>query len=695
MLGQVLRGNEIRDQILTDLGDEVARLARSNIRPGLGAVLVGDDPASHIYVGNKIKACKRIGLFSETLRPAAESTTEEILAIVQELNERDDIDGILVQLPLPDHIDEDKVLLAIRPEKDVDGFHPMNVGKLATGQPTLTPCTPSGLIEILRRSEIPIQGKNAVIVGRSNIVGKPAALLLLAEHATVTICHSRTQDLAAVCREADILVAAIGRPAMITREFIRPGATVLDVGINRLTDATVVEQLFANTPKRLASFREKGAAVVGDVHPEHMREVAGAYTPVPGGVGPLTIAMLMLNTVKAARLRRGKVAMAVVGDFNPFRRLMLDAGQPEIAIENFERHYRLLCDRASGLIAENELEPVDELPDAAAFPTPSSSIATQLLAKTAIVKLNGGLGTTMGLDRAKSLLEVKRGYSFLDIIANQAKRSGVPLLLMNSFRTERDSLAALRKHRLDNGGMPQSFVQHQVPKVLTESLLPAEFPANPELAWCPPGHGDLYLALVTSGALQRLNAAGIEYIFVSNADNLGATLDSALLYHFAESGLDFMMEAADRTSDDRKGGHLALRGGALMVREVAQCSDIDKPSFQDIDRHRYFNIANIWINVERLAEVMEQKDNYMGLPLIRNLKTLNPKDPTTPEVYQLETAMGAAIEVFEKVAAVRVSRSRFAPVKAQKDLDRVRSDEYELTADFHLVRRQADLPDRP
>lgn len=305
MPGRVLKGNEIRDQILADLSGEVARLAEKNIRPGLAAVLVGDDPASQIYVRNKIEACGRIGLFSETIRPPAASTTEEILAIVQGLNERDDIDGILVQLPLPDHVDEAKVLLAIRPAKDVDGFHPMNVGKLATGQPTLTPCTPTGLVEILKRSDIPIQGKNAVIVGRSNIVGKPAALLLLAEHATVTICHSRTQDLAAVCREADILVAAIGRPAMITREFIRPGATVLDVGINRVSDAVVVEQLFANTPKRLASFREKGTAVVGDVHPEHMRELAGAYTPVPGGVGPLTIAMLMSNTVKAARLRRG------------------------------------------------------------------------------------------------------------------------------------------------------------------------------------------------------------------------------------------------------------------------------------------------------------------------------------------------------------------------------------------------------
>lgn len=380
--------------------------------------------------------------------------------------------------------------------------------------------------------------------------------------------------------------------------------------------------------------------------------------------------------------------MAVVGDFEPFRELMVAAGQPEIAIENFERHYRLLCDGASGLIPESEIAPVDQLPDAANFATPSSSIAEQLLAKTAIVKLNGGLGTTMGLDRAKSLLVVKPGYRFIDVIANQARLAGVPLVLMNSFRTDRDSLDALNVHRLDNRGIPLSFLQHQVPKVLKESLAPASFPDDPELAWCPPGHGDLYPALVTSGALQSLISAEIDYLFVSNADNLGATIDSSLLDYFAGNGLDFMMEAADRTSDDRKGGHLALRGGALTLREVAQCPEIDKPSFQDTSVHRFFNTNNIWINVPRLAEMMAREKNYLGLPLIRNLKTLDPNDSTTPQVYQLETAMGAAIEVFEKAAAVRVSRARFAPVKTQADLDRVRSDEYELTADFRLEQRQ-------
>lgn len=305
MAGRVLKGNAIRDRIFADLGGEIAALAERGIRPGLAAVLVGGNPASQLYVGNKVEACKRLGLFSETIRLPAEAETDEILAVTAELNARDDVDGILVQLPLPDGVDEKKVLSAIRPEKDVDGFHPMNVGKLAGGRPALAPCTPAGLIEILKRSGIPIAGKRAVVVGRSNIVGKPAALLLLAESATVTICHSRTKDLAAVCREADILVAAAGRPAMLTREFIRPGATVLDVGINRVTDPAAAQAVFANSPRRLARFGETGAAVVGDVHPEHAREAAGAYTPVPGGVGPLTVAMLMVNTVKAARLRRG------------------------------------------------------------------------------------------------------------------------------------------------------------------------------------------------------------------------------------------------------------------------------------------------------------------------------------------------------------------------------------------------------
>lgn len=303
MAARILDGNKIRDAILTELGAAVATMASQGVQPGLAAVLVGENPASKIYVRNKIRACDRIGAFSETIRLGADATTEDLLAVVNRLNGREEIDGILVQLPLPDGVDERAVLSAVSPDKDVDGFHPVNVGKLASGQACLTPCTPRGLIEILKRGEVSIKGRHAVVVGRSNIVGKPAALLLLAEHATVTICHSRTPDLGAECRRADILVAAVGRPAMLTREHIREGAVVLDVGINRLTDPSEVEPLLAHAPSRLERFRERGSALVGDVHPGDVARLAAAYTPVPGGVGPLTIAMLMSNTLESARRR--------------------------------------------------------------------------------------------------------------------------------------------------------------------------------------------------------------------------------------------------------------------------------------------------------------------------------------------------------------------------------------------------------
>lgn len=305
MSGRILNGNQIRDQILAEVAAEVAELTTQGVRPGLAAVLVGENPASQVYVRNKMRASEKVGIASRTLTPPAEITTDELLAIVDDLNRDDEVDGILVQLPLPDQVDSAKVLLAIDPAKDVDGFHPVNMGALATGAPKLVPCTPAGLIEMLDRGGVEISGKNAVVLGRSNIVGKPAALLLLGRNATVTICHSRTKDLAAKAREADILVAALGRPAMITRDFIQPGAVVLDVGINRVTDPAEAERLFSYKPKKLARFHEKGSALVGDVNPADMEELASAYTPVPGGVGPLTIAMLMKNTLTAARARRG------------------------------------------------------------------------------------------------------------------------------------------------------------------------------------------------------------------------------------------------------------------------------------------------------------------------------------------------------------------------------------------------------
>ncbi len=304
MAAKILDGNKIATEIRTELAAEVARLSSQGIRPGLAAVLVGHDPGSEIYVRNKVKTCEQLGLYSEKITPPDDISTGQMLELIETLNRRDDIDGILVQLPLPPQVDSKKVLLAVDPDKDVDGFHPLNVGFLSTMRPGLVACTPAGCMEILRRSGISIEGKEAVVVGRSDIVGKPVAMLLTNANATVTICHSRTRDLGEVCRRADILVAAIGKAGIITPNMVRPGATVIDVGINRVTDRREFDFFFAGDAQREKQFAEKGSTLVGDVHPK-VAEVAGAITPVPGGVGPLTIAMLMANTVKAAKLRRG------------------------------------------------------------------------------------------------------------------------------------------------------------------------------------------------------------------------------------------------------------------------------------------------------------------------------------------------------------------------------------------------------
>ncbi len=300
----VLDGVAIASEIKAEVAHEVAGLSKKGIVPGLAVVLVGEVPASQIYVRSKVKTCGELGIYSEMLTPPESITTDEMLAIVAELNAREDIDGILIQLPLPKHVDTKRLLEAISPDKDVDGFHPVNAGRLQSGQPGLQPCTPAGIIEILKRSKLPIAGQNAVVVGRSDIVGKPAALLLLNESATVTVCHSKTRDLPAVTRNADILVAAIGRPGYVTPEMVKAGATLIDVGINRLTDAADVDRYFAGDAERAATFAKRGSVIVGDIHPAAFA-ISGAYTPVPGGVGALTIAMLMHNTVKAARLRRG------------------------------------------------------------------------------------------------------------------------------------------------------------------------------------------------------------------------------------------------------------------------------------------------------------------------------------------------------------------------------------------------------
>jgi methylenetetrahydrofolate dehydrogenase (NADP+) / methenyltetrahydrofolate cyclohydrolase len=304
MPAAILDGTKIAQEIRSEVAAEVKTMAAAGVRPGLAVVLVGRNPASEIYVRGKVKACAEVGLYSEKLTPPETATTAELLALVEDLNRRDDIDGILVQLPLPAQVDAKKVLMAVDPAKDVDGFHPVNVGFLSTQRPGLVPCTPAGVIEILRRSNISIAGREAVVVGRSDIVGKPAAVLLLNANATVTVCHSKTHDLPGVCRRADILVAAIGRSGMITRDFVKPDATVIDVGMNSVTDPAEFQRFFAGNAKREEAFRKKGSTLIGDVHPE-VAEIAGALTPVPGGVGPLTIAMLMFNTVKAAKMRRG------------------------------------------------------------------------------------------------------------------------------------------------------------------------------------------------------------------------------------------------------------------------------------------------------------------------------------------------------------------------------------------------------
>jgi methylenetetrahydrofolate dehydrogenase (NADP+)/methenyltetrahydrofolate cyclohydrolase len=301
---KILDGAAIAAAIKQEVAEEVRALASLGIRPGLAAVLVGHVAASEIYVRSKVQTCAELGIYSDLITPSEDITTEAMLDLVSALNTRDDIDGILIQLPLPRQVDAKLLLDAVSPEKDVDGFHPVNAGRLQAGRPALAPCTPAGVIEILNRSEIPIAGQHAVVVGRSDIVGKPAAMLLLHQNATVTICHSKTRNLGEITRQADILVAAIGRPGFITADMITPGATLIDVGINRINTREEFDRFFAGNAKREATFAKRGSTIVGDIHPKAL-ELAGAYTPVPGGVGLLTIAMLMANTVRAAKMRRG------------------------------------------------------------------------------------------------------------------------------------------------------------------------------------------------------------------------------------------------------------------------------------------------------------------------------------------------------------------------------------------------------
>jgi UTP--glucose-1-phosphate uridylyltransferase len=373
--------------------------------------------------------------------------------------------------------------------------------------------------------------------------------------------------------------------------------------------------------------------------------------------------------------------------FAPFAEKMAAAGLPEVAIRNFRHYYEQLAEGRTGLIPEAEIEPVGALPDAEALPAEMAAIGEAALSRTVMVKLNGGLGTGMGLEKAKSLLVVKDGLTFLDIVARQALHSGTPLVLMNSYNTRDDSLSLLQAYPELWGGIPLDFAQHMVPKVDQATLGPVSWPQEPELEWCPPGHGDIYVALVTSGMLEKLRDAGYEYAFSSNVDNLGAVIEPAILGYFASRRLPFMMEVADRTEADQKGGHLARRKGTgrLLLRETAQYPPEDADAYQDITRHRYFNTNNVWINLEALAELLARTGNVLDLPLIRNSKTIDPRDSASPPAYQLETAMGAAIELFDGAGALRAPRSRFAPVKSTNDLLGVRSDAYLLTEDWRVV----------
>lgn len=373
------------------------------------------------------------------------------------------------------------------------------------------------------------------------------------------------------------------------------------------------------------------------------------------------------------------------------RARMAEAGINDLAIRTFLFHFERVQRGASGLLTRDDIEPVLELPDAEAFEQYREE-GERVLDRVLVIKLNGGLGTGMGLEKAKSLLEVRDGLCFLDLIARQilAQRESsghkVPLVFMNSFRTDGDSIAAVAAHQgITARGIPLRFVQNRVPKIDAASGEPVSWPADPVLEWCPPGHGDLYCALVTSGMMRSLLDAGIEFVFVSNSDNLGAMLDPALLGYMVRHEISFMLEAADRTDADRKGGHLCrLANARLGLREVAQCPPEEKQEFQNIELFRYFNTNSIWFQIPSLLACMRDHAAILDLPTIVNRKTVDPRDPSTPEVLQIETAMGAALSLFPNAAAVRVPRRRFSPVKTTDDLLAVRSDAFELTADSQV-----------
>jgi UTP--glucose-1-phosphate uridylyltransferase len=381
------------------------------------------------------------------------------------------------------------------------------------------------------------------------------------------------------------------------------------------------------------------------------------------------------------------------------RAKMQEAGVDPVAIETFAHYYRLLEHGETGMIPESTIEPVDmealrdiEVPDDA---------AADAIGRTVAIKLNGGLGTSMGMDRAKSLLCVRRGLSFLDIIARQTLHlreeygARVPLIFMNSFRTSEDTRAALARYEdLPVEGLPIEFLQNKEPKLLLPDLLPASYPKDPDLEWCPPGHGDIYTALRGTGLLELLIEQGYRYAFVSNSDNLGAVPAAKVAGWFAQSGAPFAIEAVRRTPSDRKGGHFARRkaDGRIVLRETAQTAEEDKEALADLSRHKFCSTNNIWFDLQAMQAKLDEREGILGLPLIRNVKNLDPADPSTPEVVQVETAMGAAIEVFEGSTLIEVERDRFIPVKTTNDLLVLRSDVYEIRDDFSLEQVAAEVP---
>lgn len=376
-----------------------------------------------------------------------------------------------------------------------------------------------------------------------------------------------------------------------------------------------------------------------------------------------------------------------------FIKKMKSKGMHNIAIENFLYNLNSFLKGKSSLISESDIENPKNILSHAAIEDKYISIGKEKLNQTVMIKLNGGLGTSMGLQKAKSLLQIKDGMNFLDIISKQTEKIDIPLILMNSANTRLDSLELLKRYeKFNHQILPLDFLQNMVPKISVSQNSPVNYDKNKNFEWCPPGHGDIYISMVISGVLDKLLSAGIEYAFISNADNLGATLDMKLLGYFARNKFSFLMETAKRTESDKKGGHLARnKQGKLILREIAQCPEKEMVDFQDYKKYTYFNTNNIWINLKALKSKLEETNYNLKLPVIINRKTVDPRDEKSEKVIQLETAMGSAIEIFNDATAICVDRDRFVPVKKTNDLMKIQSDLYELDKNYNLISKNVDV----